>query len=134
MQQPLAGALVLQLLKHFALNTSLMEKIIICVICTSYTGFLKQVFDQRYIFRLYALMVLLKTLSNFTKFGIEAGNWSRNSNLCFFSLFEKGCGGPRPFHVLRKPMYEFLFLMAQTDPLLQYSNDIECFSHKNGKI
>ena len=59
---------------------------------------------------------------NFTKFGIEARNESRNSNLCFFSLFEKGCGQPRPFHVLRKLMYEFLFWMTQSDPLLYYNS------------
>ena len=68
---------------------------------------------------------------NFTKLGIEAGNGSRNLNLCFVSLFEKGRSRPHPFHVLRKLMYEFLFWMAQTDPLLYYSNDIERFSHKN---
>ena len=28
----------------------------------------------------------------------------------------KGCGRPRPLHVLRKLMYEFLFWMDQTDP------------------
>jgi len=49
---------------------------------------------------------------------IEARNESGNSNLCFFSLFEKGCVWPHPLQVLRKLMNEFLFWMAQTDPLL----------------
>jgi hypothetical protein len=47
-------------------------------------------------------MVLDRTCTIFTKLGVESGNESRNSNLCFFSLFEKGCGRPRPIHVLRK--------------------------------
>ena len=54
-----ARALVKQLLKHFALNTSLIEKTIICVICTYCIGFLKQVFDSRYILQLKSLMELL---------------------------------------------------------------------------
>ena len=69
--------------------------------------------------------MLGRTFSNFTKFGIEAGNGSRNLNLCFFSLFEKGCGRPRPFPCSEETNVWIFLIMTKSLILLIFHNFYE---------